>query len=291
MSIDAIVDAIISNAKQGGANRSGTLRSFEASTNAKINAAQANTFPFRYICALEFAAPPSKTSRTEGGISLGQGIIGTCTLVGPRAVLTAAHVVEEFAPGGSQSPARLRISPGRAGRTRPFGSVQAHRVILPGKWRTDPTPGSANDFAMVIVSRPFPKTPGYWSEPRAAGDKRGSVIGALTGWRPGHFKVNHSGYPNSGGGFQTHWFSDTFSLLGVRSNLLFIDSQSRQGESGSPVWVTRHRSLNGRHLWAMVVSAPEPSSPGGAVRELEALMIKRGGQLNRFINRHRRKTT
>lgn len=257
----------------------------EAHKVARIGRVEAGTFPFSWICALEFT-PIHKRKRRRS-----KGILGTGTLVGSRAILTAAHVVEAFAAGGRRPAADLRITPGGAGRSRPFGTRQAARVILPAAWIADPVPGSPADFAMVIADGDFSPAPGHWGMTRATGDARGSRFGALRGWRPGRFKVNHSGYASRGRGFQDHWFADTFDTGGVASDLLFIDSRSRRGESGSPVWVSRHRSLGGRHLWAMVISAPDNLAPGGRAHEVEALIAAPGSDFLSFIDAHRRRTS
>lgn len=257
----------------------------EALTHTAIGRTAAGTFPFRWICALEFT--PVRRGRKQRS----KDILGTGTLVGPRAVLTAAHVVEEFAAGGERPAADLRITPGRAGRHRPFGTRRASRVILPAAWIADPAPGSPADFAMVIADGDFSPSPGHWGMARASDDARGSRLGALNGWRPGRYMVNHSGYASRGHGFQDHWFADTFGLGGVVGDLLFIDSRSRRGESGSPVWVSRHRSLGGRHLWAMVVSAPDNLDPGGRAREVEALIASPGSDFLGFIEAHRGRTS
>jgi V8-like Glu-specific endopeptidase len=241
-----------------------------------IDRTTSQTVPFRYICNIELV-------RATGATPLGTGV-----LIGPRAVLTVAHSLVDTQRCRLLRAGAIRVTPGQAGiGVRPFGSSRVRAIkVHPDICQHDLLGGDNDlDFAILILRRSFARV-GFWNERRPADDDRGSTIGALAGWRPGRFKVNHSGYSALTSGFQSHWFSDT--LPGSTGNRLFIDSAVQQGDSGSPVWVTRDRSLGGRQLIGMIITGFGPETPGVRVgTEGEALLILPKSKIRRFIDRHR----
>lgn len=248
-----------------------------------LNRKQVQNVPFRYICNIEYVH------------HRGSNLLGTGTLIGPRAVLTVAHALVDTTRCRKLDPKRIRVIPGQVKTgERPFGSSRAVDIkIDPGICGRDLVGGDNNlDFAIIILKRAFDKPfgsfgrVGFWGEKRPVDDSRGTKIGALQGWRPGKFKVNHSGYGALNSGVQSHWYSDT--LLGSSGNKLFINSKIQQGESGSPVWVTRDRSLGGRHLFGIVVTGYGPETSGIRIaKEAEALLIHPGSKIEKFIEKYR----
>ena len=219
--------------------------------------------PFRYICAIE--------DRSSGSWQL----IGAGTLVGPSTVLTAAHHVFGRTPGD------LRVRVARSGRS----SLASRRVLagttFPGFTDLGMT-GFPEDVAILELRTPVPSTVGFWGRvPRPSFDSRGSTIGSIPGWRPGSFSVNFSGYPLAvDRGVQRHCYTPT--LLDVPGTpMLAFRSGCVRGHSGGPVWVTRDRSLGGRHLFGIVVDF----DPGAG--ECTAVHLTGSNRdLMAFIKRH-----
>jgi V8-like Glu-specific endopeptidase len=252
---------------------------------ATITGTNVVTVPFRYICNIELLH------------STGAQMIGSGTLIGPQAVLTAAHVVANAVSGRRLKPDRIRVTPGRAGSERRFGSSLAKNIIVPAGFFSGPGGQAAFDFgfdfAIVVLQHSFATSTGFWGQkPIPTGDSRGSSIGVIPSWRPGQYKVNHSGYPPSSGGFQVHRFTNTDPTLS--GDFLLINSVIEKSESGSPVWVTRDRSLGGRHLWGIIISSSE-TFVGLPANHAIARLIRRDisnpdKDLVRFIETHQSAT-
>ena len=92
-------------------------------------------------------------------------------------------------------------------------------------------------------------------------DKIGTSIGALSGWRPRHYKVSISGYPG-GNEIQKRSFDKTLNIpksklsklpKSKQNKFLFIRNDVRWGMSGSPVWIKRHWSKGGRIAFAVLL--------------------------------------
>ncbi len=260
-------------------------------TSTIVSRADSDRPPFRLICCIE-------------GLPRNQApaILGSGTLIAPNIVLTAAHVLVDPRRGIVVPPARVRVSPGRGGRAGTEQSL-ATRIFPNPAWvrlrqrelrlrragRAVPpnleVQLAERDFGIVELARPLGTRFGYWGEtPRRADDTRGTQIGALEGWRAGRFCINHSGFPRFNACVQTHHWSRTISSSNPR--FLFVDGSVQQGESGGPAWVTRDRSLGGRHLFGIVTHGigvhPDLLSSRAMVRLLNDSMILR------FVNSHLR---
>lgn len=215
--------------------------------------------PFRYIC------------RIQVNIGRSDSEIATGFLVGPRHVLTAAHPLVDRS--SLVAPGRVTVSPATDGPDAPFGNSDVASIFT----RSGFTPGdevTVDDLALLKTTEDFARSsgpafpvPGFWGTPRHAEDDRGSVVGAIPGWPPGHFKVNVGGYPLSrGGDTQWHCYDDSIKLSAAvaaklsaaeRRRFLFVRNAIEPGMSGAPLWVTRHRGLGGRFAFAVVLGMKE----------------------------------
>ncbi len=142
--------------------------------------------PFRYICSIEVNHP-----------DVGDWIPwGTGTLIGPRTVLTAGHVLHD--EDDNKIPdARLRVIPGRNGATSPFGRSGVRNSELPvGANIYEPT--TQTDYAIIHLDDPLGNTVGDWGRTYRPGPGGSTGTSMLTGplpLRAGVLKVNISGYP------------------------------------------------------------------------------------------------
>jgi hypothetical protein len=232
--------------------------------------------PFRYVCSV--------TLNTTDAVIGGSG-----TLIDYRTVLCAAHTVFD----ARHSPGDLKVNFGIPDFSRTplrfsIGSSVVNAVHIFPKFTDLSYTGYPFDVAILTLRTSMHATVrGYWGKsPRPNFDSRGSRIGSLPGWRPGMFRVNIGGYPQLLLGFQFHCFAPT--LPSVTGDSLYLSfrgsgSPSLPGLSGCPVWVTRHRSLGGRHLVGMIAQMDFGSG------EIDAVHFARENlDVMRFIKRHAR---
>lgn len=133
--------------------------------------------PFRMICSIV-------TTRTNSG---GAAMIGTGFLVGPRTVLTAAHVL--FEPARSTDAAQVRVTPGRddTGELPGVGHelVGESAFRFHPLWRQHRRP--EHDLAAIRLSRRLGDTLSwFWLGGRPLAD--GEITGRL---------VHVAGYPDT----------------------------------------------------------------------------------------------
>lgn len=231
--------------------------------------AEVESPPWRYICSIE-ALPRGRDSV----------ILGSGTLIGPTRVLTAAHVVSAPRTCALPDPDRIRVTPGRAGSLSPFGQSRAANIIRnPAFDCLVDDICSDRDFAVIELKDPLGKKAGFWGQrPRPRFDSRGSKLGSIGGWRPGRYRVNYSGYPVTLNGVQLGCYAQT--LPGAPTpTILDFNGCCLKGHSGSPVWVTRDRSLGGRWLFGIVVSSEPPECCG-------VLLTPRNRDFWNMVQRH-----
>lgn len=225
--------------------------------------------PFRYICNFEYELP--------GGRKLP---CCTGTLIGPRTVLTAGHCIE------GQTPARVRIIPGRNRALEPLPATFAASFILPPGFAAT----TATDFGIVRLADPIGNSVGYWSAAyrKTAVDPTGTSI-LSSGHLPlpaGKIKVNLSGYPvdkpadktidcrppvaqrkkcnfmctgdpNRNPLCGTEQWKSYDQTVAVRGGILEYKNDDCQGHSGSPLWVRRHPSMGGRVLVGIQITGDD----------------------------------
>jgi V8-like Glu-specific endopeptidase len=97
--------------------------------------------PFRWICQVE-------TTSTDGTpLSTGTGF-----LIGPRHVLTSAHVIYPIRPGEKrprQMVRGIRVYPGRHGSREPFGGHDANGWIVRDEWNSGREVNCTWDYGLI----------------------------------------------------------------------------------------------------------------------------------------------
>lgn len=185
-------------------------------TDGRERVTGTDRFPWSAVCHIER--------------DFGDGRLTGCTafLVGPRTLLTAAHCIASplrlrlNLPGVAR---RIRVTPGRAGAARPFGSQWAV------SWRTHPDylrrPRPEVDVAVIELARPFARATGAFallpaSTPRLERLRQTRLVhvSGYPGDKPEGTQWRHSERLDRIGSLRLHYSVDTCP-----------------GHSGSPVWV------------------------------------------------------
>ncbi|MEP7363006.1 MAG: hypothetical protein ABI972_07110 [Acidobacteriota bacterium] len=145
--------------------------------------------PYRWICQIvcRVAGQPKPA-------------VGSGLLIGPRHVLTAAHVVWWKENNGTVvRPGSIEVTPGRNVKKRPFGTWKVADKKFPKEYT--PGPGSCHDYALLVLEdtiggRKFPDTGphtlSYWGSREAYNDTR---IEYLEPAKLRKQAVHVSGYP------------------------------------------------------------------------------------------------
>lgn len=208
--------------------------------------------PYRWICHLDITYLDPDERFAE---KLKQG---TGVLISPRHVLTAAHTL--LSEDGRAKTVRVRVTPGRNGSTKPFGSVDAEKRVTHPSWTRNGKPNRRFDYALItleesIGARKFTslgnRPLGFWGDPKwgAKTSRSGPGIPKLSG-----LIVNAAGYPGDrkagtqwrgDGKISGHgrWGEDVEILEQDRLILHTVDTHG--GESGGPVWVLYPKTESG----------------------------------------------
>jgi V8-like Glu-specific endopeptidase len=236
--------------------------------------------PFRWICALDILLPGDQRRHRGSGV-----------LIGPRQVLTAAHVLYRKSDGAG--PTSVYVAPARAGRTDPVGRIKAVAYSVPGSFLAPPAgagvtsavwAGSRVDLALVTLERdaatmvPAGSTDGrplsHWGHP--TGGAR-TVFRGLERSLVSRKRVTISGYPTDRCGMARKdagrlcpdprdwstvqfWHPGTVLDTTTLPGLLLHDADTFEGQSGSPVWMTLRdgrRLLVGIHIGARIQRDPK----------------------------------
>lgn len=176
----------------------------------------AQVTPYRAICNIECTWFDDSTSH------------GTAFFVGPRVLITNAHLVWR-GDKPNHLPAGIEVSPGRQGYLRPFGTATVTQYRIPWEWSNGHENEYAYDIAWLILDdRTLYKRVGYHFGYRATTDAR------LKSWN-----LNISGYPRPDlYRFQQYRDYETRDQV-VRASWFRHYLDTKPGSSGSPVYAIR----------------------------------------------------
>lgn len=174
---------------------------------------------------------------------------GTGTLIGPKVVLTAAHILapENQLPIKSKI---IRFTPGANGSNAPFGVFRVRKVIIPN----DP---QQNDYAILLLKKSV-KLDTDWFALRADSKETLRKIGdiKLFGY-PGYVKDNKTGELRvfDRGRHElwgTHASSDKFYFDSDNGFIFYDEILTTAGQSGSPIFcwdkVSQRYKIVGIHI-------------------------------------------
>jgi V8-like Glu-specific endopeptidase len=244
--------------------------------DGRLPVADSLRVPFRWICALDVCFAGDRRRHRGSGV-----------LIGPRQVLTAAHVLYRTTDGAG--PSSVDVAPARSGRTDPVGRIKAVAYSVPGKFFSPPPrvsarskvwAGSRFDLALVTLGSdaatlvPAGSTDrqvlSHWGHQTGGA---GTVFRGLERTLVGGKRVTTSGYPTDRCGAAKKepaklcpdrrdwstvqfWHPGTVLDTTTLPGLLLHDADTFEGQSGSPVWMTLRdgrRLMVGIHLGARIL--------------------------------------
>lgn len=179
--------------------------------------------PWRCICHLE-------VEFERGPVGYGTGF-----LIGPTAVLTAAHVIVN--PTAKRKARHVRVIPGRNGGVAPYGYFVANfsDCKVPAKWLNGDAEASGFDFAIIPIpddyktmGKPTAERLGYFGL-KCFADKQAAEAGKM-------LFVNNAGYPyEADKPYGTLWYNaGRVRDISERFVEYMVDTEG--GQSGSPVY-------------------------------------------------------
>src|SRR4030095_9797847 len=205
--------------------------------------------PFKYICQIRIGHTFERPHD-----------VGTGFLIGPRTVMTAAHVIY------GQEVGQIYVVPGRNGSSMnpdPFGIYAATDFILSHSSYSSADNGTGKDYAIIHLYEDVPPELGHWGMKSWKGDQTGSSFLARK-YLPenaGVQKINLCGYPrDKGGDNQYVSYDKTLRFNKSRTELFFLNDVAKRN-SGSPIWVRRSPDNGGRILVGICV-AIQPNEAG-----------------------------
>ncbi|MGB7069896.1 MAG: trypsin-like peptidase domain-containing protein [Pyrinomonadaceae bacterium] len=213
---------------------------FDSDTRDRVPISQTLAVPYRWICRLTVP----NVNPTEKGYGAGTGV-----LVGPRHVLTAAHVLISETDPGKTVGDRLRVQPARNGQDKPFEEVRVagwqvnpQWILRHGNgWRLQPQ----HDYGLVTLKKDVSAwrdrrlggcSLGYWGLPDRCG--AGSIVGITPNLITGQ-NATVTGYPGDRPA-ATLWIADGALNHDNRLDMLIHTIDTKGGQSGAPVWIMRN---------------------------------------------------
>ena len=220
-------------------------------TDSRVRITDTKRIPYQWICSvIPTFQHPTTGDPIEMTTQPGSGV-----LIGPRHILTAAHVL--FPTSGPlihQAPLRVKVTPGHNDRSEPYGHYVSTVYKVRSEWRSGGrnTENPSWDFAVIEVPNTI----------QQRGLKCWGASGTNThkypidkAWLKGK-RVNVCGYPRDKT-LYTQWIAH--DLLddpqpkrngNFVANLFTYKADTCLGQSGAPVWYwdgKSHRYLVGIH--------------------------------------------
>jgi V8-like Glu-specific endopeptidase len=215
---------------------------FDRDTRARVPISETLAVPHRWICRLTIPG----MNPNETGYSAGTGV-----LIGPRHVLTSAHVLVSLEDPGKTVGDRLRVQLARNGHDKPFDSVAVQGwqvnpawVLRHGnEWRLQPQ----HDYALITLKKDVslwrnerlgdcPLS--YWGAPGRCG--AGTEV-SLTPDNVIGQEALVTGYPGEKPE-GTLWASRGPITYDRRLGMLLHTIDTKSGQSGAPVWFMRNNA-------------------------------------------------
>lgn len=194
--------------------------------DSRVRVTETSAIPWRCICHIE-------VEYETGPVGFGTGF-----LVGPKSVLTAAHVIVD--PARKKKARRLRVMPGRNGNTAPYGYFVSDfkDCIVADQWlktgSSSPT-SAACDYAVITIPEEF-KT---GEEPTA---ERLGYFGLKcfsdeeVAKKANMLLVNNAGYPyEADKPYGTLWYN-AGRVRAVEKTYIEYMVDTEGGQSGSPIY-------------------------------------------------------
>jgi V8-like Glu-specific endopeptidase len=249
-------------------------------TRERVSVADTTGLPHRWICRLRVPDADPR-SRSYG--------MGTGVLVGPRHVLTSAHVLVSETDPGKTVGNRLFVQPARNGDFKPFKEVKVRGWRVDPRWIVKNQRGrwqvqTRFDYGLVTLAEDVGsfKHPGlgqctlaYWAAPDICfpqteiGIEPHKIAGQQA-WSAGYPGDREPGTLHGGTGHVT---------VDPRLGILRHTIDTHHGQSGSPIWIKRHGMwcLVGIHsrVGGFTVPARGPMVPNSNAAALVSLDVAR----------------
>ena len=206
-------------------------------TDSRTRITDTKRIPYQWICSI---IPTFRHPTTGDPIEMttqpGSGL-----LIGPRHILTAAHVL--FPPSGPlihQSPIRVKVTPGHNDRSEPYGHYVSTVYNVRSEWRSEGrnTENPSYDFAVIEVSNTIQQ--GRLKCWGASGTNTYKYP-IDKAWLRGQ-RVNVCGYPRDKT-LYTQWIAhdplddpEPKRNGNLVANLFTYKADTCLGQSGAPVW-------------------------------------------------------
>jgi V8-like Glu-specific endopeptidase len=186
--------------------------------------------PWRCICHLE-------VEWDYGPVGFGTGF-----LIGPRAVVTAAHVISR--PDKRRYARKIRVIPGRNGTTAPYGyfTTDFAQCRVPPEWTGRPD-AAAHDYAVILAKKPDArdKSSDFRTEGMPTGQRLGyfglkCITDAEKDTKANMLFVNNAGYPyEATKPYGSLWYN-AGRVREVQQEFIEYMVDTEGGQSGSPVY-------------------------------------------------------